>query len=263
MIGIRRHGILVGALALAFLGGCSSPRWKRHFSGSAWGGALSAQVTRPDRYWPEGALLVTIPPSFYYEDDISEYYADMDVVQSTEKTSADAMQFLLPGMATLIGGAKWAGGDEGQNFEVVAESLGGIVIIQQAIARTVKRDRPDMQDPTSFPSGHASWAFAATTLLVRDMHDPSDDSFHAIDGLIYIPAIYNAWERVAIHHHWAGDVTVGAFMGVFWTNLIWDLHFRGDQEDRPTVFNGPKRIVCAPAMDVIDGNLAVGIQLSF
>jgi hypothetical protein len=261
-----RKAALVLAIALLCLGGCSSPRWQRHFRGDVWGGALEAQVTRPDRYWPEGFLLATIPPSIVYEDDISEYYAQPEHEPSdAAQTSADALQIILPAIPTLIGGMKWAGGDEAENFEVVAESLGGIVLIQQVIARTVQRERPDHQEPTSFPSGHTSWVFASTTLIVRDIHDPSDDSVHAIDALLYVPAIYNAWERLAINHHWASDVTVGAFMGVFWTNLVWDMHYKGDQEERATVFekDGPHGIAWIPTIDVIEGNLAFGVRLGF
>jgi hypothetical protein len=163
----------------------------------------------------------------------------------------------------LIGGLKWAGGDGGENFEVAAESLGGIVAIQQIIARTAQRERPDHKDKTSFPSGHTSWAFAATTLIVRDMHDPSDDSFHLVDGLMYVPAIFNGWERIAINHHWTSDVTCGAFLGVFWTNLIWDAHFKGDRDTRPTIFEEePHRgVAWSPTIDMIDGNVALGVKL--
>src|SRR5689334_4521727 len=92
---LLRHGALACALALLVLDGCSSPRWKRHFEPSVWGGAFESQVTRPGRYWPEGALAATIPVSFVYDDDISAYYADKNLNEPA-KHGADALQVVLP-----------------------------------------------------------------------------------------------------------------------------------------------------------------------
>jgi membrane-associated phospholipid phosphatase len=248
------------ALAIAWFSGCSSPRWTNHFADDVWGGAFTEQVQNPSRLVPEAALLATIPVSFYYDDEIFAHYGRGNL-DSTTKTSADGLQLFLPSIPVLVGGLKWAGGDS-ENFEVVAESLGGVVAIQQLMARTIQRERPDQKDDTSFPSGHTSWAFAATTLIVRDVHDPADTSFHAVDALLYLPAAFNAWERVRISHHWASDVTCGALIGVLWTNLVWDAHFKSDDPTRPTVFEGKQKgIAWSPSMDVVDGRPAFGITI--
>jgi hypothetical protein len=262
----RWPGLLAGGLALACLGGCASPetesRWSRHFDGPIWGGALGNQVRRPDRLVPEATLLATIPLSFVYDSDIQHYYEQRPLDQSVKDVST-ALQFILPAIPVTIGTVDWAHGDGGQNFEVVAESLGGVVLVQQIMARTISRERPDHSDMTSFPSGHTSWTFAATTLIVRDIHDPSDDSFHFVDALLYLPAIFSGWERIAQNHHWTSDVTCGAFLGMFLTNWIWDAHFGSKEEERPTIYmeEGHRGMAWRPKVDVIDGRLAFGVEI--
>jgi membrane-associated phospholipid phosphatase len=221
-------------------------------------------VSRPDRLVPEATLLALIPVSFVYDSDIQEYY-EQRPLDSTTKNVSSALQVLLPAIPVTIGTVDWARGDGGRNFEVVAESLGGVVVVQQLLARTISRDRPDHSDQTSFPSGHTSFAFAATTLIVRDLHDPSDDSFHAVDALIYLPAVFAGWERIAADHHWTSDVTCGAFLGVFLTNWIWDAHFRSEEETRPTIYmeDRPRGIAWRPTIDLIEGRIAFGIQVGF
>jgi hypothetical protein len=255
-------------LSAAGLGGCTSPgtgdRWTGHFDPSVWSGALATQVERPDRYVPEGFLLATIPLSFVYDDQIHDHFEDQSV-DPTVKDAASILQVVLSAVPVTIGVVDWTQGDGGRNFEVVAESLGGVVVAQQLLAHSVRRERPNEVDNTSFPSGHTSWAFAATTLIVRDIHDPTDHSFHFVDALLYLPAAFTAWERVASDHHWTSDVTCGAFLGVFLTNWIWDAHYGDDEGSRSTIFgnSGSRGVVWNPGVEVIDGQLAFGVRGGF
>ncbi len=250
------------------LGGCKSPaaeeRWSRHLEGGVWGGAIEQQVRRQDRLLPEAVLLASVPLAFAFDDDVRDFAQDHSLSDAGETTAA-ALQVVLPAIPVTIGLLEWNRGDQGRNLEVTVESLGSVVIVQQILANTISRDRPDHDEKTSFPSGHTSWAFAATTLIVRNLHDPSDTSFHAVDALIYIPALYGAWTRLVLDKHWASDVAAGAFLGVFLTNWIWDAHYRGEKETRPTVFadDSPRGLAWRPTVDVIDGGLALGIHVSF
>ena len=255
-------------LAAVWLGGCTAPengsRWSRHFDADIWGGAVAQQVQRPDRLIPEAALLTAVPFAFIYDTDVHNHYENYTVDSNTQNT-ADALQLILPAIPLTIGTVDWARGDGGRNMEVVAESLGGVVVLQQALAHTVGRERPNGKDNLSFPSGHTSWAFAATTLIVRDLHDPSDTSFHAVDALVYVPAMFAAWERVAANEHWTSDVVCGALLGVFLTNTIWDAHFGSHEETRPTIYRDvrPRGIAWRPSLDWIDDRPAVGIEIGF
>jgi len=256
------------AVVALILGGCSSSgsgtRWSRHFDSSVWGGALAQQVHHPDRLVPEATLLALVPLSFVYDDDIRDHNPET-TASSAAKDVSSALQVVLPAIPVTFGIVEWAHGDGGEKFEVVAESLGGTVLIQQLLANVVGRERPNGEDDKSFPSGHTSWAFAATTLIVRELHDPSDDSFHFVDALLYLPAAFTGWERIDADKHWTSDVVVGAFLGVFMTNWIWDAHYGSDEGSQPTIYSDARGrgIVWTPRVDVIDGQLVVGITGGF
>ncbi|HTF58115.1 MAG TPA: phosphatase PAP2 family protein [Planctomycetota bacterium] len=260
--------LLAFLLAGACGGGCSSSapgtRWSRHFDGAVWGGALEQQVARPDRLVPEAVLLAAIPAGFAYDTDIQEHEENRGVSPTT-KNAANALQVVAAAIPVTIGAVDWAGGDGGRHLEVVAESLLGVVAVQQILGRTVGRERPNHKDDRSFPSGHTSWSFAATTLIVRDLHDPSDSSFHPVDVLLYAPAIFTGWERIASNRHWTSDVACGALLGVFLTNWIWDAHYRSDQETRPGIFmeDRPHGITLSPSLDLVEGGFVLGIKLGF
>jgi membrane-associated phospholipid phosphatase len=260
---------LVACLAAAALsGGCSSPesgtRWSRHFSGGVWGGAFEQQVQRPDRLWPEAFILATIPASFAYDSELHDHYEGREI-SSTTKNVAAGLQVLLAAIPVTIGAVDWARGDGGRHFEVVAESMAGVVAVQQILAHAVGRERPNHRDELSFPSGHTSWGFAMTTLIVRNLHDPSDDSFHPTDALLYAPAVYGAWERIASNRHWTSDVTCGALLGVLVTNWIWDAHFRGDKETRPAIYmeDRPREMAWSPGFDLIEDGFVFSIGTRF
>lgn len=257
--------LVAGFLGTSLLAGCASDtRWSRHFQGGVWGGALEEQVERPDRWVPEGVLLAAVPVGLVYDSDVHHYEEGREVSNTTQNVS-NLLQFVLPAIPVGIGTVDWIRGDHGQNFEVAAESLGATVAITHLMAVGIGRARPDGKAKTSFPSGHTAWAFAASTLIVRDLHDPSDDSLHVEDLLIYAPAFFTAWERVAIDHHWTSDVAAGAFLGVLITNWIWDAHVGSAGESRPTIFPNEHRrgVVWSPRIDVIDDHLALGFEAGF
>jgi membrane-associated phospholipid phosphatase len=70
----------------------------------------------------------------------------------------------------------------------------------------------------SFPSGHATLAFAAATVLAHEFQFSRGKQI-----AIYSLAAATAWSRLYEQSHWASDVFVGAAIGYFTTRAL--LHF--------------------------------------
>ena len=86
-----------------------------------------------------------------------------------------------------------------------------------ALKSMIKEERPDHSDNKSFPSGHASMAFAAARSIDKEFR--KDCIWIPIAG--YAAATAVGIERVANkHHHWY-DVVAGAAVGVGSAELTW------------------------------------------
>lgn len=86
-----------------------------------------------------------------------------------------------------------------------------------ALKAMVKEERPDHSDDKSFPSGHASMAFAAARSIDKEFR--KDNIWIPIAG--YAAATAVGIERVASdRHHWY-DVAAGAALGFGAAELTW------------------------------------------
>ena len=75
-------------------------------------------------------------------------------------------------------------------------------IITGGLKKLTGRLRPDKSDRDSFPSGHASVAFAFAA--VSQGHK----------GILYVLALLTAVSRVYHRRHWPSDVLVGSLLGL-------------------------------------------------
>ena len=160
-----------------------------------------------------------------------------------------------------VGGFRWAGGDEGRTFEAAGEALAFTAATTEILKNTVGRHRPDSRSPTSFPSGHTSFAFAATTVLLREFESGDDSSWNPLEIVAYVPAGYVAWERVRADRHWPSDVAAGAFIGVLVANWVWDAHY--GSEDRRTIYQPPSKVAWHFDAVEIEGRPALGVTIQF
>ena len=101
-------------------------------------------------------------------------------------------------------------------FNTVA-SVGVGFALKTALKKMVKEERPDHSDKESFPSGHATMAFAAARSIDKEFRKES--IWIPIAG--YAAATAIGVERVASdRHHWY-DVVAGAGLGIASAELTW------------------------------------------
>ena len=226
------------------------------------GGFLTGCGTLPDgRRWGEDAL-VPLPPAdrvgrsalraaidpltwapaigaaLFQIDDFDHKVSDWAVrrtpIFGSTGGATDASNYLLwttwaAGGATTI--ATPSGDDPGEWFldkgrgilvesAGVASTLGVTTGLQSAVVRT----RPSGFGHDSFPSGHASDAFAFATLSSRNLSsiDLPDGVRIGLQAGSYGVAAGTAWARVEGEHHFPSDVLAGAAIGHFLTAFFYD-----------------------------------------
>lgn len=88
-----------------------------------------------------------------------------------------------------------------------------------SLKQVVQERRPDKSDRRSFPSGHATFAFAGATMLAHEYGQT--EPWVAIGG--YALASLVAVDRVVRDRHYLHDVCAGALIGVAGTELSYYL----------------------------------------
>jgi membrane-associated phospholipid phosphatase len=86
-----------------------------------------------------------------------------------------------------------------------ADAIGTSVIIGEGLKNLFHEKRPDSNAHDSFPSGHATAAFAAAT-VESDLH-PHETA------LWFTGATLISYSRIRLHRHYPRDVIAGALLG--------------------------------------------------
>jgi hypothetical protein len=170
-----------------------------------------------------------------FDDDIAEWATrHTPIFGSVEgaKEASDWLRTTLQVEAAVTALATPSGHDPQHWAYWKAKGLGielaavGITSgVTQLLKVTTNRGRPDdPQDKTSFPSGHASGAFAAATLANRNV-----DALGVSKPLQRTVQIANlglasgaAWARLEGGRHFPSDVLAGAALGHFLSAFIHD-----------------------------------------
>ncbi len=109
-------------------------------------------------------------------------------------------------LAAAVGLPLLSDGSNGRNHALrVADSIGTSVILSEGLKNLFHEKRPDSNAHDSFPSGHATAAFAAAT---------AESSLHPKQAPYwYLGATLISYSRVRLHRHYERDVAAGALIG--------------------------------------------------
>ena len=128
-------------------------------------------------------------------------------------------------------------GLHGSEALLIGEILGGV--IKGVAGRARPYLHPEDPDPDdwqfmrgfkpadgyrSFPSGHATAAFAAAAAVTAEMSRWYPDSRWAVGALMYSGAGMVGLSRMYNNRHWASDVIIGAAIGTFAGNKVVRYH---------------------------------------
>src|SRR5262249_28399560 len=147
--------------------GCTSTesdsRLGRHFDADPWGGAIVQTVEEPSQWAPVAALVVATPILHTQDEAWSDSLQKNHPVTGSNTKSGDVVMGGLALASAGLAGWNWIDGDHAQSLEVAAESFTLTGIETSILKDAVGRQRPNGGGNASFPSGHASFSFAAAT----------------------------------------------------------------------------------------------------
>jgi membrane-associated phospholipid phosphatase len=165
-------------------------------------------VVTPGNYAVLGAGVVLTAPMFLLDDEVEGYFARHPHDEWGDIGATAGGTLAVTGLTLgLFSAGRIARGDR---FRAMTYDMSQAVIVNFTYTAALKtiahRERPDQSDHRSFPSGHASNAFACATVVAR----------HYGDGLgipAYFVATLIAGSRLAGDRHFLSDVVAGAVFG--------------------------------------------------
>jgi membrane-associated phospholipid phosphatase len=188
---------------------------------------------RGDWAWFGGAL-VAVGAAHHYDTQVRTHFVKTLGVSQT--TKPNDVQDAIP--TALVLGATWGyanlvGDNDGRSEAwAMLEAAGLSGLTANALKYAIGRERPDQtSDPnqwrksggTSFPSWHATAAFAVGTVLAES----GNDEYRWLRRLLgYGLGAATGYERLKHNAHWLSDTVAGAALGIA------SAHFAMNRRDR-------------------------------
>jgi membrane-associated phospholipid phosphatase len=164
-------------------------------------------VVTPGNRMPLLVTAAVTAPAFAWDDEGIAYFA-----KHPHKNFGDIGAAMGGGIAiaALTVGAFSAGRvARGDRFRACTYDMSQAVIVNgvytQVLKFAIRRERPDHSNRQAFPSGHASNAFAAATVVARH--------YRFLRFPVYGLASYIALSRMASNKHHFSDIVAGAGFG--------------------------------------------------
>lgn len=230
MISQRAVPAIVVLVAASSVLAARSPAKGRHFwpGKERWRRAAVVALRDPGTWVPAGGAVVIAAGG--WDDNLSRWAVEHTPVFGSTRAAlarSDDLRFAshLGMIATALfvppgGEPRWR-----HRFKTLLVEQGGFVVttsLTGALKSVTGRERPDMSDDLSFPSGHASQAFAyeasaSYNLRAGTLPPPVRTG---LDVLLKSLAAGTAWARVEGGVHYPSDVLAGAALGNFVSRLV-------------------------------------------
>jgi membrane-associated phospholipid phosphatase len=188
------------------------------------------------------------------DDNVVEYFDKHPM-----KTYGNVGKFLGTGVvavgvsAAILGFGHRANGDR---FRAASYDMSQAVVVNflytLAIKEAVQRPRPDGSDNLSFPSGHASNAFACATVWAEQYGWKG-----AVPG--YLAASFVAGSRLALKKHRLSDVVAGATLGIIVGRSV----VRWDAKPSNKPLPHEKQVTFGPATAADGSGLGLRVDVTF
>lgn len=229
--------LLLITVSLVLLSGCATMSkrraqvedgryWPR---GSSWSRAAKTALQDPNTWGPAaGAAVIAIGG---WDDDISDWAVENTPIFGSTENAVDASDTLRTlshvSMISTALAAPNQPGPWGSRIGRWAIEEAGVITATQTtsvLKGVTGRERPDGEDDRSFPSGHATRAFAyvANSRRNLDLMKLSNTARNALKSGFTALAAGSGWARVEGGKHYPTDVLVGAALGNFVAILIHD-----------------------------------------
>lgn len=231
---------------------------------------LTSIVTSPARWdatdWVTATIVTGIAVGLYDNDaKIQKWVLDHKTTTS-DNIGKDATSLGFGKFTPVLVGGMYLYGHFADDSKMrttallTVESFVLTGVFVQALKFSTSRHRPYTNDPPhtwdgprlngssetmSFPSGHASSAFAIATVIASEYDN------YIVAPLAYGVATITALDRVAHNAHWASDVFVGSAIGFFTGKAVVASHRNGRDG----------RLSFAPMIN--DGDLGVIVSYKF
>ena len=178
---------------------------------------------KPDSFTERSLLPVwLLSSSILYNDNIlDKSIVKLGSISSPALKSADIIQYSPAGIMYVL---KLCGVEGRSDWpRMITADIAAVAImngIAQATKYTVRRERPDGRAHNSYPSGHTATAFMTAQMLQKE-YGETVSPWIGVAG--YGIAATTGIFRVVANRHWCSDVMGGAAIGIFSTEVAYEL----------------------------------------